>query len=189
MDLWVAAVLLETEYKYALLASAKLLSASTSPGPLSFPLPDLSYYRRKMTRGLPIPKRFQRQYAPVWVCWEALAMGGTQTFMDLLKSGNQVCILSCFMSRGASEFNLWDLSKFYSGDRKLMWPHGTCPIQPTQHSYYCRFICECIVVINVLYACISIYHKCQKGVLQSVRTAYTEILIPLGPHHLVIPLS
>lgn len=139
-----------------------------------------------MTRDLPVPKRFQRQYAPVWVCWEALEMGGTQTFMDLLELGNQTSILSCLMLRGAAKFSLWDLSKFCSSDRKSMWPHGTYLTQPTQHSYYCKFLCECIVVINIWYVCISIYHKCHKGVLQSVRTAYIEMLIPLGPYHLVI---
>lgn len=48
------------EYKYDFLASTQLLSASTSLGPLPSPLPDVSYSRRKMTRGLPVPKEFQR---------------------------------------------------------------------------------------------------------------------------------
>lgn len=67
MDLWAAGVLVEMEYKHAFLASTEMLSASTSSGSLVSPLPDLSYLRRKMTRGNPVPKEFQRhlEYAPV----------------------------------------------------------------------------------------------------------------------------
>ena len=104
---------------------------------------------------------------------------------------------------GASNLNWWGLGKFHS-HRKIMQPHGTYSMVVIESQcnpmglillansvfHCCRFWSECIVVINVPYACVSLCNECQRGACQSATAVCGEMLIiTLGLCNLVILLS